>query len=123
MVEVSHVEVGNTCPPSSVIAATHSVHVTKDLYNRPIGAPDPVVARGTAGGQHTTGCSRHTTESGYNGVKYLILDILGYFISQLFACTIWRTDWTSGSDHSGRVGEGEGGIIASSRGFSITGSS
>ena len=46
LVGVSHVEVGKTCPPSSGIAAAHSVHVTVDLHCRPIGTPDLVVTRG-----------------------------------------------------------------------------
>ena len=126
LVGVSHVKESNTRPPSTATAAAHPVHVAVDLYGRAIGAPDRVVARGTADGECITGGSRVgwcTAGGGYDRVTYLVSNILDYFISQLFACTIWRADWTNGSDRSGTVGEGEGGIIAVSRDFSIADSS
>ena len=43
MDRILHVEVGNTCPPSIVVATTTPIHAAIDPHCRSIGGPDPVV--------------------------------------------------------------------------------
>ena len=116
LIRVSHVEEGDTCPSSSATAATHSVHVTVDLHCRAIGTPDPVVARGTAGGECTAGgcraglcreqlawCSSSSTQQ--------VSDVLSYFVFFTHSYLIRRADLSRGVDHSCWENKGEWEVV------------
>ena len=115
MGSVSHIEVRNTRPASSMVTAL-SCHIAVDLHGSSIGIPDPVVAGRAACREFTAGGCRVSLGlerfTGNKCIAQQVLNILGYPISLNHECFVRRADLSSGIDDPGGKAVWEGGVVS-----------